>query len=486
MKYLKHSLWLNIVAIIFLILLFTTNTDERVFNAEPTAATIATQADMYSYHRFKGQNENYASEYLSTVPAGQEVSIMEVWSDWYKILLKNGNMGWIESKNVKRTKRTLVTYTSNAWCKLYSTHSNDKDKIVKDFEKPEWIERIDSYVDKRNVNNQVEFEKVKTEDGTTGWIRSYFLDQVGIEQIRFIDRSNWQYNRDSFIDTWKGENIDKFIEEFSEPMAIKIEPENKVYYFSNIYLYKNEDKFIGVKLTVDNGTINEINPIGYTSKWIGYFPFADDLRFPFVINNIGDLFDLSAWKGYDERGENNEEGIDLPDWIQIPLAILFIVSLFAFVYTIMYVPYFISDKIAHQFSLSPKYSNRIVLLFSSILGVVLGYFWFVFSSVSINVFNEWIFFHFFFVLGMTIGYIQMWKSKLMYVRCQRCGQWTGVHDGSELISSSDISRTVTYSSGRRETSSGKEEVWIDFRKCINDGCGNAWSILRRWFSGFYR
>jgi hypothetical protein len=273
------------------------------------------------------------------------------------------------------------------------------------------------------------------------------------------------------------------MDKFAEPYAIKDEGDSRIYIFSNIFLYNEAKKEIGVQVVTKDGIIDDFKYSGRKRNWIGYFPLSQQLRMPFVMNSIWDIFSIGEKEALDEYGDRTHEQLfNVPRWLSILLLILFIISFLALYFLVFYVPYFIAHKITYWQSLNTKLSNGVILTIAIVSGTVLGYPYFVFCNANIGVFNEWFIVHFLFVTGMALGFIQMWNNDLKYVRCSACRFWSGIHNGSELVSK--VESTTTYSDGRKER--GTKEVWIDYRLCNRTECGHEWKIRRTRYSGKYR
>lgn len=479
----KYVIYTSILAVIFVVGSYF-NPDKRVFNADPAETTVSQTASIYSYHTEKALHQDYASIESGVAEKGTKVRVMEYHHYWYKILLPDGTMGWIREENLEPTRMASVRYNSDETLKLYSKPGKkDPGDTVSGLVKREWVERTGEYHTEKIGSTETVYARVRTADGDEGWIRASLLERVGWKQPRLIDRREWRYNRPAFVKKWKGRSIEEFMDKFAEPYAIKNEGDTRIYIFSNIYLYNKTRKEIGIQAITKNGSIEDFNYSGRKRIWIGYFPFSQELRMPFIMNSIWDIFSIGEKEALDEYGDRDHKSLfNVPKWLSIVLLILFIISFLALYYLIFYVPYFIAHKITYRQSLNRKLLNGVIFTIAVVSALVLGYPYFIFCNVNIGVFNEWFVVHFLFVLGMTLGFIQMWNTDLKYVRCSACRFWSGIDNGSKLISKWES--TTTYGDGRKEK--GTKEVWMDYRLCNRPECGHEWKIRRTYYSGRYR
>ncbi|HEY9115732.1 MAG TPA: SH3 domain-containing protein [Bacteroidales bacterium] len=467
------------LALILIVLNIVTSSDKRNFDAEPYNTQLINQAELYSNSRLPGQTDKMASVLVGSAPAGTKIEVLEPGIlDFYKVMLPDGTMGWVEGKNIKQSETVMVKYISDAACGLWDAPNYVKGKQIRRISEREMLTIIDG---PEQVNNTLAFYKVKDKNDTIGWINESYLSPMGWEVPRFVDRKTWRYKKDSFEEDWIGKPVGEFIEKFAEPGAIKNESGKKTYYFNNIYLYKDDHKYIGQQLVTQNGIIEEVKYSGTDTKWTGYFPLSNELRSNFFMNTIWDLANFRDYERLDKYGDSKATQFD-SKWVRILVAILFIILILSLFYIILYIPYFVTDKTASRLSLNPKLSNSIIKTIVLVGTAVLGYLWFVFISVNIGVFNEYFLIFMLFSLGMAMGLIGMWSSSLLYNRCRKCHLWTGSDNGSEMVAAYDHTRTSTGSSGYSKSEHGRSEIWIDHRLCTN--CGFMWDIRRRFWSGW--
>lgn len=469
------------LALILIILNVVTRSDKRNFDAEPYITKLIKKSELYSDSHLTGQSEKWASVPVGTAAAGTKIKVMEPGIlDFYKVMLPDSTMGWVEGKNIMQSKTVLVKSISDAACGLWDIPNYAKGKQVRRINERVMLTIIGG---PEQVNSTLSFYKVSDKNDTVGWINASYLSRVGWEVPRFVNRKNWRYKKDSFDEDWIGKPVSEFIEKFAEPGAIKIDGSTRTYYFNNIYLYKDDHKYIGQQLITQNGIIKEVKQSETETKWTGYFPLSNELRSNFFMNTIWDLANFKDYKRLDKYGDSVSENIE-SKWVRILVAVIFIILILSLFYIILYVPYFVTDKIASRFSLNPKLNNSIIKTIVLVGTAVLGYLWFVFISVNIGVFNEYFLIFIFFSLGMALGLIGMWSSSLLYNRCRKCHLWTGSDNGSEMVAAYDHTRTTTNSGGYSTREHGRSEVWIDHRLCTN--CGFMWDIRRRFWSGWGR
>jgi len=241
-----------------------------------------------------------------------------------------------------QSKTVLVKYISDGACGLWDIPNYGKGKQIRRINKREMLTIIGG---PEQINNTLAFYKVKDKNDTVGWINASYLTRVGWEVPRFVDRKKWRYKKDPFDEDWLGKSVGEFIEKFAEPGAIKNDGGKKIYYFNNIYLYKDDHKYIGQQVITQNGIIEEIKQSGTVTKWTGYFPLSNELRSNFFMNTIWDLANLRDYERLDKYGDSQATKFE-SKWVRIIVAILFIILILSLFYIILYVPYFVTDKIA--------------------------------------------------------------------------------------------------------------------------------------------
>ncbi|MCD6233792.1 MAG: hypothetical protein DRP86_03225 [Candidatus Neomarinimicrobiota bacterium] len=480
----KYALYAAIFAVIITFLVNVFQKDRRIYEAEPYASVIIEDADLMSNHRWRGASDDWVSRVVGQVSAGTPVQVMEGHSEWYKILMDDGTMGWIHENHLKPSEKVLVREVESRTIDIWDKPETAGHKVIGEVRGRKWVTRLEE--SPKALNKQA-FTRIRTEDGKEGWVFSYDLERIGWKQPRLIQRDEWRYNKKRIVKRWTGRPVEKFIGRYSEPHAIMIDDGRKIYFFNNLYLFNGHRKEIGTQVITENGNIQDFHYSARPGQLIGRFPLSATLRFPIIMNNLWHVFDLSYHKSYNRFGDRLSETIyNPPRWLSWILVILVVISFISLFYIILFVPYYISNKIAFSVSLNQKLANKIILLVAAISGIILGYIYFVFINVNIGTFNNHFFIHFLFVLGMTIGFISKWKSDLLYNRCSKCRNWSGSDAGSELVDKSEHTLTTTYSSGNKTVEHGTKEVWLDHRLCTNQECGHFWSIVRTRWSGWHR
>jgi len=483
----KIVIILSIIAAILTGIVNIFQFDERVFNSEPFMSSLIKDTEIYSYPSLKGSTDEWSSVPIGQALAGSRVNVLENHFSWYKILLNNGTMGWVKETNLQASKGALTKHYNNPLCALFDKPDAREGKVLKRIDKREYLTILEHKNVRQSPTNIVPYSKVKAADGTIGWIKDYHLERIGWKQPRLINRRNWRFSKASFISDWQGRDISDFINKFSEPSAIKMIDKGKIYFFNNIYLYDGTRKEMGLQAKTTDGKIESFDRTGRITKWIGYFPFSETLRSSILMNNFWDIFDLAGHKSYDKYGDAVKKTLfEMSTWVRVLILIVVSATFLALFYLILYLPYFITHKIAYHYSLNRKLANKIILFIAASGAIVLGYFYFVFINVNIGVFNNWFLLHFLFALGMTIGFIGKWRTDLLYKRCAQCRDWSGVSNGSEKIGSIEKTLVTTYSDGHKTTEKGVEEHWIDHRICTNQDCGLTWDVYRTFWSGWSR
>lgn len=461
--------------------------DRTKYNADPYETRLIKQAELYSNHSRATKGDKRVSVYLGVANAGTPAKVMESHFDWIKIQLPDGTMGWTNEMNIPLPAQALCRHTRNPLCGIYDKPDTKNGTQLKRLKKRTMLTVLEHYEDTSRPGYTYGFTKVRAKDGTEGWIKDYHIERVGWELPRRIKRTNKRYEKVPFIKKWTGKPIEKFIKKFAEPSGIKWEEGKKIYYFNTIYLYDRDRVEIGMQIPVQDDTIEAINRTHRITKWIGKFPLSATLRSPLLMNTIWTVFSYGESKSYDKYGDTGgDSGFKKRGIFSWIIAIAAMAALLAMFYVIVAFPYTMMHKIAWRYSLDTSHSNNTVLMLASAGGIVFGYIFFVFLNVNLQAFNNYFLLHFLFSLGMTIGFINKWRSDLMYNRCQKCRYWSGTHDRSELLGVTESTRTTTHSDGHKTRDKGTTEHWRDFQYCNRPECGYRWYIDRTWWSGWSR
>ena len=473
MKNLKKHL-----AVLFLIstcLFFTScdkSTDDTV---EPTKATIAKAGKVYSSFYLEKTNSGLLSVVVGEVKAEQSVLILENRNWDYKIQLSDGTMGWIDAEYLKPAKHTFVMYQSDRSNILLKPSTEDRE-VVKEVTEKTAVSRLEEYQEVKKLRGKdyvTNWTKIRTEDGTEGWFESGYLYQVPIDPMRFINRKDWSFSMKDFLEEWKGESIEKFTEKFKEPSGIKITDSLDIYYFHNIFLFKLNKKYYGVRVYVKDSLIENIDAAFKETSWVWYLPLSSTLRINWIGNYIGNykyLFESPD----DIDGTTNHIKEYVPNWATYVIGLLALLIYLVILFYILKIPFTIVNKITYKQSLNRKLFNKRIMLYAILGTIVLGYSYSLIMLVNVFPFNDYFFITALFCGGMIIGNIVKWRNDLDYNRCDAatCHQWTGEHSWTENLGGETVTRKYSDGQTRKQTT----RRYRDHRICT--ACGNEWSIVR--------
>ncbi len=463
------------LAVLFLIstcLFFSScdrSTDDTV---EPTKATIAKAGKVYSMQRVsKGSSSNVMGE----VKTGQSVLILENRNWDYKIQLADGTMGWIDAEYLKPSKQTFIMYQGGRSNIVSSPRAEDRE-LVKEVTEKTAATRLEEYQEVKKVrgkDNVTNWTKVRTEDGVEGWFESAYLYQVPIDPMRFINRKDWSFSMKDFLEEWKGESIEKFTKKFKEPSGIKITDSLAIHYFHNIFLFKLNKKYYGVRVYVKDSLIENIDAARSKTSWVWYLPLSSTLRINWIGNYIGNykyLFESPD----DIDGTTTHIKEYVPEWATYVIGLLALLIYLVILYYILKIPFTIVNKITYKQSLNRKLFNGRIMLYATLGSIILGYLFSVIMLVNVFPFNDYFFITALFCGGMIIGTIGKWRNDLDYNRCNAatCHQWTGEHSWTEYLGGETVTQTMRDGSTNSQTT----RRYREHRIC--SACGHEWSILR--------
>jgi SH3-like domain-containing protein len=480
MKILRKSL--TVLLLISGCFIFSSCDRSTYVSIEPTKATIANAGKVYSNFAMDLNNANNKiySEVVSKAKSGQRVLIMESgrWDD-FKIQMPDGSMGWIEGEYLKPSKNTFIKYQSSGNNRHIASNrgaiGSDR-KIVKEVNEKTAVTRLEEYREVKRVRgreNILNWTKVRTEDGTEGWIMSDYLYKVVIDSNRFINRKEWRYGMDYFVEEWKGKSIEKFIEKFKEPSGIKITEKQSIYYFNNIFLFNRNNESYGVRVYVKDSLIETIDAGAHKTSWVSYLPLSSALRINLVGNYIGNWNYM-----FEDTGDPNGIHIDIrdymPEWLSfIVILLVFLIGL-GILYFILKIPFIIVNKVTYKQSLNRKLFNRRIMLYAILGSIILGYLFSLIMLVNVYPFNDYFFITAIFCLGMILRNISKWRNDLGYNRCNAatCHQWTGEHSWTEYLGGEKVTQTMRDGSTNTQTT----RRYREHRIC--SACSHEWSILR--------
>jgi len=449
------------------------STDDTV---EPTTATIAKAGKVYSSIYLEKTNRGLLSVVVGEVKPGQSVLILENRNWDYKIQLSDGTMGWIESEYLKPSKHTFIMYQSDRSNIVSSPAAEDRE-IVKEVTEKTAVTRLEEYQEVKKVKGKDDYvtywTKVRTEDGIEGWFESAYLYQVPIDPMRFINRKDWSFSMKDFLEEWKGEPIEKFTEKFKKPSGIKITDSLDIYYFHNIFLFKLNKKYSGVRVYVKDSLIENIDAAFKKTSWVWYLPLSSTLRINWIGNYIGNykyLFESPD----DIDGTTTHIKEYVPEWANYVIGILALLIYLVILFYILKIPFTIVNKITYKQSLNRKLFNGRIMLYATLGSIILGYLFSVIMLVNVFPFNDYFFITALFCGGMIIGTIGKWRNDLDYNRCNAadCHQWTGEHSWTEDLGGETVTRTYNDGQTRKQTT----RRYREHRIC--SACGYKWSIIR--------
>ena len=455
------------------------STDDTV---KPIKAKIAKAGKVYSNYTMENSNSHkkLMSEQVAQVKPGQNIWIMESgrWDD-FKIQMPDGSMGWIKGEYIEASKNTFIKYQSAGNNRHLASNRGaigaDR-KIVKEVNEKTAVTRLEEYREvktTRGKENILYWTKVRTEDGTEGWLMSDYLYRVSIDSNRFINRKEWSYTQDDFMEKWKGESIETFTEKFKEPSGIKIGDEQQIHYFNNIFLFDQNKEYYGIRVYVEEGLIENIDAIERKTSWVSYLPLSSTLRINLIGNYLGNWTYL-----FESDGDPNGIHIDLrdymPEWLTwIVFLLIFLIGL-GILFFILKIPFIIVNKFCHKQSLNRKLFNGRIMLYATLGSLILGYTFSLILLVNVYPFNDFFFITALFCLGMIFGNINKWRNDLDYNRCNAagCHQWTGEHLWTEYLGGETVTQTMSDGSTNTQTT----RRYREHRKC--SACGHEWSFIR--------
>lgn len=452
------------------------STDDTV---EPTKATIAKAAKVYSSFYMEKPNRGLLSVVVGEVKAGQSILIMECDGWNYKILLADGTMGWIEGEYLKPSRHTFIRYqgsTSNRHIASNRGAIGDDRKIVKEVNEKTAVSRLEEYGEVKTLRGKeyiLDWTKVRTEDGTEGWLMSDYLYRVVVDPFRFISRKKWRFSMKDFVEEWKGGSIEQFTEKFKEPSGIKIADGQDIHYFHNIFLFKINKKYYGVRVYVKDSLIENIDVAKSKTSWVSYLPLSSSLRINMIGNYIGN------WEYvFESTGDPDRRLIDIrdymPNWLAYIIYLLFFLTGLVILFYILKIPFIIVNKVTYKQSLNRKLFNGRIKLYATLGSIILGYLFSLIMLVNVFPFNDYFFVTAIFCLGMILGNIGKWRNDLDYNRCNAatCHQWTGEHSWTEYLGGEKVTQTMRDGSTNTQTT----RRYREHRIC--SACGHEWSILR--------
>jgi hypothetical protein len=455
------------------------STDDTV---EPTKATIAKAANIYSNFTmdYNNPHKKLFSEPVGKVKPGQRILMLESsgWTD-FKIQLPDGSTGWIEGEYIKPSKNTSVKFNSSGNNHHIASNRGaigEDRKIVKEVNEKMAVTRLEEYTEVKTVRGRkstLQWTKVRTEDGIEGWLMSDYLYQVVINPYRFISRKDWSFDRDAFVEKWKGKSIEKFTEKFKEPSGLKIADGQQISFFNNIFLFNGNKENYGVRVYVKDSLIETIDAGARKTSWVSYLPLASTFR----INLIGNY--LGNWNYmFESTGDPDSKVIDMrdymPEWLSwIVVLLIFLISL-VILYYILKIPFIIVNKVTYKQSLNRKLFNKRIMLYATLGSIILGYVYSLIMLVNVYPFNDYFFITALFCLGMILGNIGKWRNDLDYNRCNAatCHQWTGEHSWTEYLGGETVTQTMSNGSTNSQTT----RRYREHRIC--SACGHEWSIIR--------
>ena len=389
-----------------------------------------------------------------------------------KVQLEDGRTGWVKRENLEPVKETYVRHKRPSNNRHISkTRSIGERDVVYEVNKKTKVTRLEEYNDGSH-----DWTKVRTKNGTEGWIMSSYLYQYDISNYRWIDRKEWRYPLKKFENKWTGKKINTFSSKFKEADAIDVTDTSKIYYFGNITLLDKKLKRAryGLKLEVRDDKISHIETMAYERDYSAYLPLSSILQINFFSNQIGNY-------------RHAFEGKEIPLREETPIKpkiLLTIVSILAFIliililYSILEFPYHFINKYTFHKSKDIQLPNARIYWIAVIGTILLAYPWYVFIVTNIQPYLGGFWITSLFCLGMMLGNIRQWKHDLDYNRCnaEGCRQWTGSDNGTDFLGGHTTEQTIKYSDGTKEHNTQTVRHYIDHRLCTN--CGHKWKSKR--------
>lgn len=463
------------VPILFIIFFFFSISDRSINEKHiKTSATLRETSTLYtSEHVNNYTNEDYHSTSFSTAEAGSPVMILESPDGFgIKIQLQDGRTGWIKRENLEPVTETYVRHKRPSNNRHISkTRSIGQRDIVYTVNKKTAVTRLEEIKDGSN-----DWTKVRTKDGTEGWIMSSYLYQYDISHYRWIDRKDWRFPLKQFTNKWSDKKIETFSNKFKEADAIDVNDSSKIYYYNNITLLDKKWKKAryGLKIEVMDNTISKIETMASIRNWSAYLPLSSILQMNFFSNHLGNyrhIFESKEVPLHEETAIKSKA-------IRTIVAILALIILLLILYSILEFPYHFINKYTLHKSEDIQLANAKIYMIAIVSTLVLAYPWYVFLVTNIQPYLGGFWITSLFCLGMILGNIRQWKHNLDYNRCdaEGCRQWTGSDNGTDFLGGHTTEQTITYSNGTKERNTQTVRHYIDHRLCTN--CGHTWKVKR--------
>lgn len=450
---------------------------------QPVDSIIGKSVKLYSNVTLEGgktNSKNFAEETGSAI-AGQKVKVLEFngWSR-YKVELPDGTMGWLNEEDLKPAKNTFIKHTASGPNKNISeTHESvyANRKIIKEVNEKTAVTRLEKFRQNGRNGAYLDWTKVKTEDGTVGWIMSDYLFWVVMEPNRTIIRKQWFYKMDYFKNRWIGKPIEKLEKKYKEPSGVKVSGNEKTAYFNNIFLLDGHKEYYSIRVYETDGIINNIDAGTRRTNYASYMPLSSSLKINFLANYIGNWQQIFE----DDNDLNKEHKAyydSLPNWLTVVIAIIIFIIFLGILAFVLMIPYYLVNRLIQKISMNRKLFNGRILLYAIVASLVFGYIYYILMVVNVYPFNRYFFITTLFCLGMPLTNIYKWRNNLDYNRCNKadCHRWTGEDDGTEFLGGNQITQRIRRGDGSTETNVQTTRHYIDYRKC--SACGHMWSIRR--------
>ena len=461
---------------ILFVIFFLMSISDRSINEKQikTSGTLRETSPLYTtQHVSNYTNDDYCSKSFASAEAGSSVMILES-PDCFgiKVMLEDGRTGWIKRENLEPVKETYVRHKRPSNNRHISkTRTIGERDIVYKVNKKTKVTRLEEIKEGSN-----DWTKVRTKDGTEGWIMSNYLYQYDISNYRWIDRKEWRFPLKQFTNKWTGKKIETFSNKFKEAGAIDVSDTSKIYYYNNITLLDKQWKKsrYGLKMEVMEDKISKIETMASKKNWSAYLPLSSILQINFFSNQIGNYRHVFEGK----EVPLHEETAIKSKAIQAIVAILAFIILLLILYSILEFPYHFINKYTLHKSEDIQLPNARIYLIAVVSTLLLAYPWYVFLVTNIQPYLGGFWITSLFCLGMILGNIRQWKHDLDYNRCdaEGCRQWTGSDNGTDFLGGHTTEQTITYSNGTKERNTQTVRHYIDHRLCTN--CGHKWKIKR--------
>ncbi len=461
--------------IYWLVLNFVINNDEK-FHGEKFSTGIKQNSALLSFHSHKIKRSEISTVVIDSVAMGTEVKVLEgEIGRRFKIVLPNGNIGWVKNEEIDIAPYMYVCYPKSQEVGIWKDPAPATGMVIKYLTYPIAVTCLDTALIE-NDNTEYQYIKVVTFDGNEGWIKSSDVIFSRLDSRIIPSKKIWRFNGKLFVESLINKPFSLFFQKFGEPDAVlKTAINSSKYFYYNIVLYENRFEESAIQIITKNDTIGNIYAVDKYREPVSYFPLSEHCRIFSVMNSFWDVFDLFYVPVYSHFDKNFIQNFNSKEkWIGLALTILIFVGFFSFAFVVIYVPYFISDKLLYSISLSKRIPNGVLLFLVFFLSIMSGYFYFLFINLNFGIFNTNFIPHLAAAVLINVLFIRKRVTEIKFDRCPKCHYWSGSDYVVDILDGEDEQEAEA---GERDVSRGKgKKKKIRRRACLNSKCGHEWEV----------